>query len=112
MTKYVKKQIPVEAIRWTGKNTSAVNKWIAEQIHGEQANVAIFVVKKSVSKGIWANVSDENWSEDIAAAIYDFLHETYVGVKEGQWIICGTEGEFYPHDHEPFKRNYEPWVVE
>lgn len=105
--KYVKKPIPVEAIRWTGKNTKAVNDWMRQQAREEQANVAMFIVKKSVSKGIWANVADDNWSDDIEAAIYDFLHETYVGMKLGQWIICGTEGEFYPHDHEPFVRNYD-----
>lgn len=34
----------------------------------------------------------------ITAEVYDDLHETWVGVKDGDYIIKGLQGEFYPHD--------------
>jgi hypothetical protein len=34
----------------------------------------------------------------ITAEVYDELHETWVGVKDGDFILRGLEGEFYPHD--------------
>lgn len=34
----------------------------------------------------------------ITAEVYDELHETWVGVKDGDFIIKGVQGEFYPHD--------------
>lgn len=34
----------------------------------------------------------------ITAEVYDELHETWVGVKDGDYIIRGMQGEFYPHD--------------
>lgn len=34
----------------------------------------------------------------ITAEVYDELHDTWVGVKDGDFIIRGIKGEFYPHD--------------
>lgn len=44
----------------------------------------------------------------ITARVYDDLHDTWVGVKPGQWIILGQKGEFYPCDPEIFESKYEP----
>ena len=43
----------------------------------------------------------------VTAFVYDTLHDTWVGVKDGDWIIEGIAGEFYPHDGELFPHNYE-----
>lgn len=107
MTKYVHKPTEVDAIRWTGRNTAAVRKWIHDQATEEMANVAMFVVRKSVSKGIWANVAGDEWGEEVAAAVYDFMHDAYDPVKEGQWLISGVLGEIYPCDHGVFVQAYE-----
>lgn len=54
---------------------------------------------------------DERESSIITAEVYDFLHETWVGVKNGDYIIKGLEGEFYPHDQALFPRSYvEIWA--
>lgn len=42
------------------------------------------------------------------ARVYDELHDTWVGVRAGQWIILGQKGEFYPCDPEIFEAKYEP----
>lgn len=36
------------------------------------------------------------YEPDVVAEVYDTLHDTWVGVKHGQWIIKGTLNEFYP----------------
>ena len=35
---------------------------------------------------------------DIVAEVWDKLHGTWVGVKVGNWIVCGPAGEHYPVD--------------
>lgn len=49
----------------------------------------------------------------ITAEVYDELHETWVGVKDGDYIIKGIKGEFYPHDAALFPQAYvESWQQE
>lgn len=49
----------------------------------------------------------------ITAEIYDELHDTWVGVKNGDYIIKGLQGEFYPHDEALFPQAYiENWQQE
>lgn len=54
----------------------------------------------------------QNWwpdaEPDIVAVVWDKLHDTWVGVKDGQYIIKGMKGEFYPCDPDVFKAKYEP----
>jgi hypothetical protein len=46
----------------------------------------------------------------ITAEVYDELHETWVGVKDSDFIIKGIKGEFYPHDGPLFPQSYtEIW---
>lgn len=52
-----------------------------------------------------------NWlmeSDTIKAVIWDYLHETWVGVRMGDFIIKGMKGEFYPCAPEVFVSKYEP----
>lgn len=49
----------------------------------------------------------------ITAEVYDELHDTWVGVKNGDYIIKGLKGEFYPHDGDLFPQAYiESWQQE
>lgn len=49
----------------------------------------------------------------ITAEVYDELHDTWVGVKDGDYIIRGIDGEFYPHDEALFPQAYiESWQQE
>lgn len=49
----------------------------------------------------------------ITADVYDELHDTWVGVKNGDYIIKGIKGEFYPHDEALFPQAYiESWEQE
>jgi hypothetical protein len=40
--------------------------------------------------------------------VFDVLHESWVGVKTGQWVIRGVAGEFYPIDEAVLAETYEP----
>lgn len=42
------------------------------------------------------------------ALVYDCLHNSYVSIMPGDWIITGTEGERYPCKPEVFAKKYEP----
>ena len=53
------------------------------------------------------NVSDR---VGITAEVYDMLHQTWIGVQTGQWIVRGAKGEFYPCDDETFHWKYEEVV--
>jgi hypothetical protein len=46
--------------------------------------------------------------ERIIAEVYDYLHDTWVGVKAGDYVIRGSKGEFYPCDPGVFHAKYEP----
>jgi len=52
------------------------------------------------------------YPRDVKAQVYDYLHDTWVTVKKGDWVIRGTLGEFYPHDGELLKHNYDEQVPE
>lgn len=45
--------------------------------------------------------------DGVSAEVYDELHNTWVGVKTGNWIIKGVNGEFYPCDDQVFRKTYE-----
>jgi hypothetical protein len=44
---------------------------------------------------------------DVTAEVYDYLHDTWVGVKDGDYIMQGIQGEFYPHDGPLFPEAYD-----
>lgn len=50
---------------------------------------------------------DRNDDPDMRGQIFDKLHNTWVHVYYGQWIIKGTEGEFYPCAGNVFLKKYE-----
>lgn len=46
-------------------------------------------------------------SPDVIAEVWDKLHHTWVGVKAGDWILRGVQGEFYPVDSQVMEQTYE-----
>lgn len=39
--------------------------------------------------------------------VYDYLQDTWVSVNEGDYIIKGMKGEYYPCDAEVFEAKYD-----
>lgn len=53
------------------------------------------------------NPEDRGDDPDITAQVWDYLHGTWVGVKDGQWIAQGIRGEFYPIADDVMGETYE-----
>lgn len=97
MAKYRKKPVEIEAIQFTGKNFPTVNRFVGKTFQDED--------------GDWHwgfTPYAEIHNPDVVAVVWDKLHETWVGVKAGQFIIKGLKGEFYPCDEEVFHETYDP----
>jgi hypothetical protein len=51
--------------------------------------------------------SEDEFIDHFTAQVYDKLHDTWISVADGQWIVRGAKGEFYPCDDETFHWKYE-----
>lgn len=89
LTRWRKRPVVVEAIQWTGANLAEVQQFAGSQ---------------------FADVPPEDRAEDPerTAEVWDKLHGTWVGVHDGQWVIRGVRGEFYPCDAGVLAETYEP----
>lgn len=91
---YTKIPLSVEAILYTNPDDNET-----------VANIKEFTDEKFILTGHESSV--------ITAEVYDELHDTWVGVKNGDYIIKGQKGEFYPHDGALFPHAYiESWQQE
>ncbi len=79
MPRYVKKPIPITAVQWTGENKVE----IAEFTHGR------------------CQFCDGRISIIIPTLEGD------MGATNGDYIICGVDGEFYPCKKEIFEKTYQ-----
>lgn len=50
------------------------------------------------------------FSDDHALQVWDELHSTWVTFKDGDWIIKGLKGEFYPCVNDVFRASYDQEV--
>jgi hypothetical protein len=92
--KYRTKQFEVEAVRY------------ADNYDEVRAFVGFIVLKDG--KGVFPGFRVDDYpAGDIVAEVYDYLHDTWVGVRAGDYIIKGMKGEFYPCDPEVFNAKYE-----
>lgn len=87
-TRFCKRPIEIYAIRFDGTNHAAVSAF---------------------APGCFETVNPEDRGDDpdITAQIWDYLHGTWVGVKDGQWIAQGVRGEFYPIADDVMGETYE-----
>lgn len=97
MTKYVKKRIPVEAVEFNPAR--------------DGLDEAIRKVEEFTTIRFLDIVNPEDWETSGVRelAVFDTIHNTWVTFYEGDWIIKGIEGEFYPHNGELFPKVYEEY---
>ncbi len=91
-TRFRKRPVEVEAVQWTGDNADEVKAFVGLRDNGESR----FLLPSEIT-GVW---------ED--AHVYDELHDTWVTVYVGQWVVKGVRGEFYPIDQTVLDETYEP----
>jgi hypothetical protein len=77
--KFRKKPVVIEAVRWTGHNTTAILHWMFPSIEPD-----------ACANGLTIKTLEGE------------LHAT-----KGDWIIKGVQGEFYPCKPDIFKETYE-----
>lgn len=82
LTKYRKKPVVVEAVRWDGNNVSEVSAFIGMDVN------ARFVGDTVVIPTLEGDMTASN----------------------GDWIIRGVNGEYYPCKPDVFTKTYEPVV--
>lgn len=93
--KYRKIPLVIEAIKYEGPdNKENVQEIVDFTNHGFQLHDP-------------NNYDPETDGENNTALVWDYLHETWVGVKNGDYIIKGIKGENYPHDGPLFPSAYE-----
>lgn len=92
---YRKKPVVIEARRYDGDDVE-MQLW-CESFESEETRL------------YFSEVEPEDRIEDpeIVAEVWDKLHSTWVGVRVGDWIIRGVQGEFYPCADDVFRETYE-----
>ena len=82
VAKYRKKPVVIEAIQWMGYNPTEARLFARDE-------------------------DGEECFDCVKPAVYDFLHDTWIPCEEGDWIIRGVQGEFYPCKPDIFEATYE-----
>ena len=90
MALYRKKPVEVDAIQWTGDNRNEMWAFARDKFDVTHPD-------------------DRQYSDDpnATAAVMDDLHSTWVLVYDGDYIIRGIKGEFYPCRPDVFAQTYE-----
>ncbi|QWY84022.1 hypothetical protein SEA_A3WALLY_215 [Microbacterium phage A3Wally] len=97
MTLYAKKKIPVEA-----------QQFASDGKHGWTAlyRFANGLVRRD---DMDPYPPDPGTGQSVKFYVFDFLHNTWVEFKRGDWIIKGIRGEFYPVEEAVFAETYEEY---
>jgi hypothetical protein len=83
-----KKPVVVEAMQWTGDNASDLVLWSNHNFDEVYPQ-------------------DRSDDPDFTGEVFDKLHSSFVGVYEGQWVIRGVQGEYYPCDDDVLRSTYD-----
>jgi len=89
MSKYRKKPVEVEAVRYTGDNLDEVKQFMGAQAKAEQG------LLPGPGRGMHEGV-------------YIYTLEGTMTASVGDWIIRGVQGELYPCRPDIFEDTYEP----
>ena len=82
------KPVEIEAMQFTGDNFDELDAWTEGNFTGEGLRAA-------------------HYDGGFRGLVFDKLHDTWIGVAPGQWIVRGAKQEFYPCDNETFFWKYE-----
>lgn len=88
---YRARPVEIRAVEWTGDNANELYEFTEGNFFSTDL----------------IDLYAHNWDREITGMVFDTLHTTWVGVKTGQHIIEGTEGEFYPCDAVVLEAKYE-----
>jgi hypothetical protein len=86
---YRKKPIDVPAVQWTGDNLDELVNFTNCQFSETSEH-------------------DRAGEPELTAEVFDKLHSTWVRLRTGDYVLKGTQGEFYPCARSVFEETYEP----
>lgn len=89
MTRWRKRPVTVEAVRWTGDNAAELAEFTGSRF------------------GV-IDPEDRTDAPELTGQVFDVLHSTWVGMSTGQWVLKGVRGEFYPCDDAVLAETYDP----
>jgi hypothetical protein len=97
---YRKKPVVIEAMQWTGDNTSEVVDWVCTDSIQSAHHV-------EARPGVRPWKGDKARAPEPECIMVDTL-EGRMRANVGDWIIRGVQGEVYPCKPEIFAATYEP----
>jgi hypothetical protein len=86
--RFRKLPIEIEAVQWTGTNVTEMWAFASEKFDP-------------------IDPEDRGDDPEMTARVFDELHSTWVGMYDGQWVIKGVMGEFYPCADGVLRATYE-----
>lgn len=92
------KIVEIEAVQFTGDNLT---------------DMVMFTGVQNFRNTSGPYVAEDGSTLDVliySGEVFDKLHDTWIKVAPGQWIVRGAKGEFYPCDDETFHWKYEEVV--
>lgn len=92
MIRYVKKPLPIEALRFT-------------RLLGEDWDDAFDRLSEFTDESVIWQTEDFTGADTFK--VYDYLHDTWVIFEPEDWILKGIQGEFYPCKADIFAQTYE-----
>ncbi len=99
--KYRTKSFDIEAERFDGENFGVIQAFVGKR-------------EAPGSPGYYIENFDDareylvDPASGIVAVVWEGVHKTWLGVRVGDYIIRGMEGNFYPCHPETFLSRYEP----
>lgn len=90
--KFTKIPVTIDALPWLGYNEEQIAAFAGDKFRAIDPVYAI----------------ETYGSDKYTAEVYDELHDTWVGMKNTNWIIRGVRGEYYPIDDSVLWDTYEP----
>lgn len=94
MSKFKKKPVVIDAIRWMGGDYGVLNEFCGRNWGRADA------------------VGSESWPSDMEdkeqVMIYNMAEQAWLPLPTRWWLIRGVQGELYPCKHEIFAETYEP----
>jgi len=88
--RYRKKPVVIDAIQFTGNNIAEIIKFMQECANGNKSRYLRYNTKKG--------------------EYFILTLEGEYKLTEGDYVICGVKGEFYPCKPDIFEITYEPVI--
>lgn len=101
MAKYRKKPVEIEAVRWTGENVDEIKEFV-----GVQAKFTYYTCPDD-SHYDYASWNEPPRDRDYLTSLDIYTLEGRMQAKEGDYIIRGVNGEFYPCKPDIFEKTYD-----